>query len=135
MNQAIRQAINEVKNEVISPPKVTYHGKVSSYTVGKCRCQLCLEAIRNYKKMYRQRLGIPPKPRANHGTLTKWESGCTCTPCKNAHLKYEKARKNNERVTASSNSGSGKEARPYSPKDTTPQKRPKTANAKEKTNA
>lgn len=66
------------------------HGTLSAYTHGRCRCQKCRRAFRDYNHGRRDNLPLPLRSalirsRREHGTVTMYRKGrCRCDACKTA---------------------------------------------------
>ncbi|MGV9668678.1 hypothetical protein [Nocardia niigatensis] len=84
----------------LAKPSDARHGRVSTYTTGGCRCNLCREALRVYtaqrRAARRAELGtVRGRPYATvdlygnpitHGTASTYSNwGCRCLPCRVAH--------------------------------------------------
>ena len=65
------------------------HGTHGRYSNHGCRCDLCKQAIRDYRAELRVRKGLPPQePRraAEHGTHGRYSNhGCRCDACTKAN--------------------------------------------------
>lgn len=59
------------------------HGKVSSYTHGKCKCAECRGAFAAYMRAYR----------GHHATRSKYVYGCRCFRCTRANREYQAQRR------------------------------------------
>lgn len=75
------------------------HGTLSRYQRYKCRCDLCCEAQRMYKRKRRAEAGDyssrgPYNLTAEHGTPRSYSRGCKCDLCKAAHANQARIRRN-----------------------------------------
>lgn len=80
------------------------HGTANGYTNHKCRCDKCRAAWAAYMKPYvtahNRRMGIRPieewnkvRPKAAHGTESKYRGGCRCEPCRMASVAARRKRR------------------------------------------
>jgi len=92
--------LNTWASKFVHPKPVT-HGTTAAYQHG-CRCKSCVDAIRAYGKVYRQRkeaacLPRPPRPPRpppqQHGIAANYWRGCRCDKCKAAATRYAMDRK------------------------------------------
>jgi hypothetical protein len=68
---------------------VSEHGKVTSYTYGGCRCDLCRAANTEARRRWRANRRTQEMPAALHGTqggYTNW--ACRCEQCTEAMRLY-----------------------------------------------
>lgn len=66
-----------------------WHGTTNGYTSKGCRCDLCLDAVRAYKKRFKSQPITGTEPW--HGTVTGYTSrGCRCDLCSDARRAAKK---------------------------------------------
>lgn len=64
-------------------PSEIPHGRPSAWVWHKCRCDVCMEAKVEYKRLERERRMERPVT-AEHGTTTAYGQGCRCEACTEA---------------------------------------------------
>ncbi|WP_460690208.1 hypothetical protein [Nesterenkonia suensis] len=77
------------------------HGTPSGWSWHKCRCEVCVEARREYKRAERVRRldGFDPD-KYEHGRTETYQAGCDCEPCAAAMRSFLAARNDQSRRTA-----------------------------------
>ena len=61
-------------------PSEIPHGRPSAWAWHKCRCDVCLQARTEYKRLEREKRIAKPVT-AEHGTATAYTQGCRCEAC------------------------------------------------------
>lgn len=66
----------------------------AAYKAGRCRCDVCKGEWAAVMMAYRRKAGQKPRPDGwgdrtqNHGTRSRYSSGCRCEPCREANRIY-----------------------------------------------
>ena len=66
----------------------------AAYKAGRCRCDVCKAEWAAVVRVYRRKRGQKPRPAdwgdksKNHGTRSRYSSGCRCEPCREANRVY-----------------------------------------------
>lgn len=84
----------------IPPPDAPLDGvehSAAAYKSGRCRCALCREEWATAQRNYRRSRGAKPKEerklqKDNHGTRSRYKSGCRCEDCRAANRQYARER-------------------------------------------
>ncbi len=80
-----------------APGQYEEHSAVR-YKSGDCRCRRCTDEWNALMAGYRRRRGQKPRPEGwgdlskNHGTRSRYNSGCRCEPCRQANRDYARRR-------------------------------------------
>lgn len=76
------------------------HGSTSAWAYRKCRCDVCLEAKREYKARERERAKARVVKPEEHGTPTgKWR-GCKCQACRQVSIDQRQGQQDRTRASA-----------------------------------
>lgn len=94
----VRRALKRAGVE--APKKPIPHGTPSGWQWHKCRCDVCLNARRLYKKTEREKRQTRPVT-AEHGTERAYQQGCDCGECREAMRVYLADRQARSREHAS----------------------------------
>lgn len=71
-----------------------FEHSAAAYKAGRCRCDVCKAEWATVVKVYRRRKGQKPRPEGwgdmskNHGTRSRYTSGCRCEKCRAANREY-----------------------------------------------
>jgi len=66
----------------------------AAYKAKRCRCSICKAEWAAVVKVYRRKKGQKPRPEGwgdkqkNHGTRSRYSSGCRCESCREANRTY-----------------------------------------------
>ena len=70
----------------------------AAYKSGECRCDVCTAEWASLMTEYRRRRGQKARPpgwgdmNQNHGTRSRYSSGCRCESCREANRVYARQR-------------------------------------------
>jgi len=71
------KTVGELKAKYEANPTFRQHGTLSNYEKGGCRCDECLAAMREARRVQRENRGIKPRPRKNKdGIRMRNDNGC-----------------------------------------------------------
>lgn len=76
-------------------PAMATHGTTTMYGNHRCRCSECKAANAAYQRELRRRYAAEGG-RGEHGTYYRYDTGCRCNRCREAH--NEKSRKTKQRL-------------------------------------
>ena len=99
---------------IASAKRPIRHGTPSAWQELKCRCQVCTDARREYKRAERARALESFDPAEHeHGLTGTYQRGCDCDECAEATRQYLARRNERSRETAHAHGGrwSGREIR------------------------
>ena len=72
------------------------HGSLYGWQKKKCRCEICLRAMEDYRVARNAKRRKASKPRGtyshdpDHGTNARYRRGCRCAECQSAHASAQK---------------------------------------------